>query len=200
MNKNTSRNQPDSSSSTYRCSPTSDTSHDDENPLLDMKKCAKAGDNPDIDENPFADNAFNLDSSFVQADATRIDWPDFSTDYNDILVGPQQLPEASGDDQNNGPSAPRDQLGTLAMLSCDETTSPWLKTLNNPFSQIGPSAYATTAQTGPVLLGGPERRVHKTNSILSDHVISVEYFLRQRWMSSRTSLNGGVDPYIDLVG
>lgn len=51
-------------------------------------------------------------------------------------------------------------------------------------SQIGPEAYTFLSKASPLSLNEDKFQVYKTNSNFSDHILSIENFLRQQWSST----------------
>ncbi|RVX65754.1 hypothetical protein B0A52_10388 [Exophiala mesophila] len=114
-------------------------------------------------------------------------WPELTGDYIDIPEDLQNaLQMAIGQDSN-----------AFSALSWEENSYLpthngllWDGPLPDPVAQqqlsyhtpqIGSNAYASIEHAGPVLIRGPHGILHKTNSSWSDHITTVEYFLRLQW-------------------
>ena len=65
------------------------------------------------------------------------------------------------------------------------------KPLTFSFNQMGPAAYADITEKGSLLVQGPYGQLRRTNSLFSDHVTVVEYFLRQKWINVGALMNHG---------
>lgn len=114
-------------------------------------------------------------------------WPELTGDYADI---PEDLQNALQMAISQDPNA-------FSALNWDENSYLpthngllWDGPLPDPVTQqqlsfhvpqIGSSAYANIEHAGPVLIRGPHGILHRTNSSWSDHITTVEYFLRSKW-------------------
>jgi Domain of unknown function (DUF3425) len=83
--------------------------------------------------------------------------------------------------------------GGLTNFACNNAFSSPLNQipLTFSFAHMGPAAYADIAEKGALLVQGPHGQLRRTNSLFSDHVTVVEYFLRQKWMNVGALMNRG---------
>lgn len=80
-------------------------------------------------------------------------------------------------------------------LRCFEGPIPSLP-LSFSRSQIGPEAYAFLSRAGPLSLNGDKFQVYKTNSNFSDHILSIESFLRQQWSSTERGFSFDAESHL----
>ncbi|KIY02186.1 uncharacterized protein Z520_02324 [Fonsecaea multimorphosa CBS 102226] len=134
--------------------------------------------------------------------ANAANWPDVDTGYDEI---PNDFKDALQAAISNDPSI-------FASLDLLESSSPnndavfidkssplmWENMMAEPiiqqrrsftFPQMGPNAYAS-GNYGPVLVRGPHGQLYRTNSPWSDHITTLEYFLRQKWKPVVLRRNG----------
>lgn len=83
------------------------------------------------------------------------------------------------------------QSDALANFDCNNTFSSSLNQIPVTFSftHMGPAAYADISEKGALLVQGPHGQLRRTNSLFSDHVTVVEYFIRQKWMDVGALMN-----------
>lgn len=146
----------------------------------------------------------NWNSTFPEVDQTTIDPFNFEEGYSEALVAPQSIPGSSFSPRMPE-NASLNSQHQLEVQRHNESAS-FFKSLNNlsyslplsfTLSQTGPAAYNHLANAGPLLLSGHQGKVHKTNSIFSDHIFSIEYLLRQKWTSSESTFILDSDMYLD---
>ena len=124
-------------------------------------------------------------------------WPDLTTDYDEIPEDFQQALQAamsqdsdifaSLDTSDNKQSTANDMSlfdASHGFIIDNRIPDPLIQQhLSFTFSQMSANNYSAIEPYGPVLVRGPHGLLHRTNSPWSDHITTLEYFLRQKWMN-----------------
>ncbi|OAP56165.1 hypothetical protein AYL99_09344 [Fonsecaea erecta] len=143
--------------------------------------------------------------------ATAADWPDTDAGYDEI---PDDFKDALQAAISHDP----DIFASLDFFSSSSpNTGAAVKDASNSFvwenmmadpimqqrisftlPQMGPNAYSASETHGPVLVRGPHGRLYRTSSPWSDHIVTLEYFLRQKWKSLAVRRNKRTIPFEGL--
>ncbi|KIW89957.1 uncharacterized protein Z519_09387 [Cladophialophora bantiana CBS 173.52] len=146
-----------------------------------------------------------LDATHQRSDAsaTAPNWPDLDTGYDEIPDDfKDALQAAISHDPNvfaslsfvdsSGLNDDAAFMNTNNQLTWDNMIADPImqQRLSFTFPQMGPNAYSAAETHGPVLVRGPHGKLHRTNSPWSDHITTLEYFLRQKWKPLELRRNG----------
>ncbi|KIW44198.1 uncharacterized protein PV06_05226 [Exophiala oligosperma] len=161
---------------------------------------------PSAADNSICENLFDFDTSIPQAQEIDTVWIDDSLYSYEISHESQKDPHVSADRQLDGPSNMRDQIQSSVLLANGKAASSRDNCLNDPVSQLplsftlaqfGPASYAAASQAGPLLFTGAQGQLHATHSMLSNHIGSMEYFLKLNLSTSRRSQNRNISSHLD---
>lgn len=133
-----------------------------------------------------------IDTHHLRAETPN--WSDLRNDYDEIPEDFQHALQAAvahdpeifaslGSFDNSSPPSNTSFVDTSNGLIWDNTIpDPVMQQhLSFSFPQIGPNAYSAHERSGAVLVRGPHGMLRRTNSPWSDHITTLEYFLRQKW-------------------
>ncbi|OAL39877.1 hypothetical protein AYO20_00789 [Fonsecaea nubica] len=139
-----------------------------------------------------------FDATCQQPDtsANATSWPDLETGFDEI---PDDFKDALQAAISHDPDVFAsldfvDFPNPINDVTMIETNNPtmWDTMMADPilqqrlsftFPQMGPDTYSAAEKHGPILVRGPHGQLHRTNSAWSDHIATLEYFLRQKWRS-----------------
>ncbi|KIW19414.1 hypothetical protein PV08_03709 [Exophiala spinifera] len=147
-------------------------SHDAPYPLVGMPSPAAAA-------HIGCENMFDFDTTFPPSQVIDTDWLDIpSYAYGNSIQSQKESNTLTGMPPNekspvllaNGKCAPSNETN----LGDPVSQLPLSFTLR----RFGPTSYAVASQTGPILFNGPQGQLHSTSSMLSNHISSMEYFLK----------------------
>ncbi|OQU95639.1 hypothetical protein CLAIMM_01821 [Cladophialophora immunda] len=94
----------------------------------------------------------------------------------------------------------------IGLTTRGKATIPKQNPLNDPLSQLplsftiaqfSPTSYAATSQSGPILFTSPQGQLHATSSMLSNHINSMEFFLKLNMSNFRLPTNRGAPSHLD---
>ncbi|KIW34799.1 uncharacterized protein PV07_01554 [Cladophialophora immunda] len=189
----------------------SSTSHVSSPSLRDVAVSAPRSDSTSKGGIVVPDSTYDATHQRPEILATVTNWSDMDTGYDEI---PDDFKDALQAAISHDP----DIFASLDLLDSSgsnngatfiDTNNPlvWENMIADPifqqrlsftFPQMGPSTYSAAENHGPVLVRGPHGQLHRTTSPWSDHITTLEYFLRQKWKSLGLRRNGKNNPFDGL--
>lgn len=162
---------------------------------VDSDDSAELGEDTTHPEDPTQTPARDVDPVYLDAMASqRSENAFFGSQHDDhqlSLTAANTIPDLFDLGQLLNSSLPQPS-GLANFGSNNAFSSPLNQTpLTFSFTHMGPAAYADISKKGALLVQGAHGQLRRTNSLFSDHITVVEYFLRQKWMNVGALMNRG---------